>query len=180
MAAMSQASAFCAWVSAVRIILGEPVGQTVGYRVRFDSKVSASTRIEVLTEGILTRMLIDDATLDGVSTVIFDEFHERNINSDLALALTRKAQDIIRPDLKIVIMSATINATDICHALQAPLIESEGRMYNVETTYAADDIDSRDIPQAMAAAILQAHRQHEGDILAFLPGQGEIQKPFSR
>lgn len=157
-------------------ILGEPVGQTVGYRVRFDSKVSASTRIEVLTEGILTRMLIDDATLDGVSTVIFDEFHERNINSDLALALTRKAQDIIRPDLKIVIMSATINATDICHALQAPLIESEGRMYNVETTYAADDIDSRDIPQAMAAAILQAHRQHEGDILAFLPGQGEIQK----
>ena len=157
-------------------ILGEPVGQTVGYRVRFDSKISASTRIEVLTEGILTRMLIDDATLDGVSTVIFDEFHERNINSDLALALTRKAQDIIRPDLKIVIMSATINATDICHALQAPLIESEGRMYNVETTYAADDIDSRDIPQAMAAAILQAHRQHEGDILAFLPGQGEIQK----
>lgn len=157
-------------------ILGEPVGQTVGYRVRFDSKVSASTRIEVLTEGILTRMLIDDATLDGVSTVIFDEFHERNINSDLALALTRKAQDIIRPDLKIVIMSATINATDICHALQAPLIESEGRMYNVETTYAADDIDSRDIPQAMAAAILQAHRQHDGDILAFLPGQGEIQK----
>ncbi len=78
-------------------ILGEPVGQTVGYRVRFDSKISASTRIEVLTEGILTRMLIDDATLDGVSTVIFDEFHERNINSDLALALTRKAQDIIRP-----------------------------------------------------------------------------------
>lgn len=158
------------------IILGEPVGKTVGYRVRFDSKVSASTRIEVLTEGILTRMLIDDATLDGVSTVIFDEFHERSINSDLALALTRKAQDIIRPDLKIVIMSATINATDICHALQAPLIESEGRMYNVETNYAADDIDSRDIPQATAATILQAHRQHEGDILAFLPGQGEIQK----
>ena len=157
-------------------ILGEPVGKTVGYRVRFDSKVSASTRIEVLTEGILTRMLIDDATLDGVSTVIFDEFHERSINSDLALALTRKAQDIIRPDLKIVIMSATINATDICHALEAPLIESEGRKYSVETTYAADDIDSRDMPQAMAATILQAHRQHEGDILAFLPGQGEIQK----
>ena len=91
-------------------ILGEPVGKTVGYRVRFENKVSSETRIEVLTEGILTRMLIHDATLEGVSAVIFDEFHERSINSDLALALTRQAQEIIRPDLKIIIMSATIDA----------------------------------------------------------------------
>lgn len=106
-------------------ILDEPIGQTVGYRVRFDCKISPSTRIEVLTEGILSRMLIDDATLDGVSVVIFDEFHERSINSDLALTLTRQAQQIIRPDLKIVVMSATIDTTHICQSLQAPLIESE-------------------------------------------------------
>ena len=157
-------------------ILGESVGKTVGYRVRFDSKVSQDTRIEVLTEGILTRMLIDDATLDGVSTVIFDEFHERSINSDLALALTRQAQQIIRPDLKIVIMSATIDASSICQALQAPLIESQGKMYDVQTIYADNDIDRREVAQATAATILKAHRQHEGDILAFLPGQGEIIK----
>lgn len=157
-------------------ILGEPVGKTVGYRVRFDSKVSDDTRIEVLTEGILTRMLIDDATLEGVSTVIFDEFHERSINSDLALVLTRQAQQIIRPDLRIVIMSATIDATSICQALHAPLIESQGKMYDVETIYADEDVSRYEVAQAMAATILKAHRQHEGDILAFLPGQGEIQK----
>lgn len=98
-------------------MLGETVGRTIGYRVRFESKISSQTRIEVLTEGILTRMLVDDATLDGVSIVIFDEFHERNINSDLALALVRQTQQIIRPDLKIVVMSATIDAQAICQAL---------------------------------------------------------------
>ena len=157
-------------------ILGEAVGQTVGYRVRFESKVSAATRIEVLTEGILTRMLVDDATLEGVDAVIFDEFHERSIHSDLALAFTRKAQHIIRPDLKIVIMSATIDATRICHELQAPLIESEGRMYPVQTVHATEDCNRSDLPQAVATAIREAHREHEGDILAFLPGQYEIQK----
>ena len=91
-------------------ILGEPVGKTIGYRVRFESKVSDDTRIEVLTEGILTRMLVNDATLEGVSCLIFDEFHERSINSDLALALARQTQEIIRPDLKLIIMSATIDA----------------------------------------------------------------------
>ena len=105
-------------------ILGEKAGETVGYRVRFESKVSAKTRIEVLTEGILTRMLVDDATLDGVDVVIFDEFHERSINTDLALALTRQTQQVIRPDLKIVIMSATIATENICKQFDAPLIES--------------------------------------------------------
>ena len=157
-------------------ILGETVGETVGYRVRFESKVSKRTRIEVLTEGILTRMLVDDATLDGVSIVIFDEFHERSINSDLALALTRQAQEIIRPDLKIVIMSATIDACGICAALKAPLIESEGRMFPVELHYADEDTDPRDIAAVAASTTMEAYRKHEGDILVFLPGQAEIER----
>ena len=159
-------------------ILGETVGETVGYRVRFESKVSKRTRIEVLTEGILTRMLVDDATLDGVSIVIFDEFHERSINSDLALALTRQAQEIIRPDLKIVIMSATIDACGICAALKAPLIESEGRMFPVELHYADEDTDPRDIAALAASTTMEAYRKHEGDILVFLPGQAEIERCF--
>lgn len=157
-------------------MLGEKVGETVGYRVRFESRVSKQTCIEVLTEGILTRMLIDDPTLEGVSIVIFDEFHERSINSDLALALTRQAQDIIRPDLKIVIMSATIDASYICTALKAPLIESEGRMFPVEVINSKDDFDRRDTAKAVASAVIEAHDNHNGDILAFLPGQGDIEK----
>ena len=156
--------------------LGEPVGKTVGYRVRFESKVSADTRIEVLTEGILTRMLVDDATLEGVDAVIFDEFHERSIHSDLALALARQSQQIIRPDLKIIIMSATIETDEICQSLHAPLIESKGRMFPVKVTHAAEDTAVREMPRAAAQAIVKAHREEEGDILVFLPGQGEIEK----
>ena len=162
-------------------IIGEPVGKTVGYRVRFDNKISKDTRIEVLTEGILTRMLVSDPTLEGVSTIIFDEFHERSINSDLALALTLQAQGIIRPDLRIVIMSATIDASGICQALHAPLIESKGRMYPVEiiyedTTGYKNSYGYEDCAVATAAIIAKAHHAHKGDILAFLPGQGEIQR----
>ena len=159
-------------------MLGEQVGETVGYRVRFESRVSKRTRIEVLTEGILTRMIVDDATLDGVSVVIFDEFHERSINSDLALALTRQAQQIIRPDLKVVIMSATIDASNICAALQAPLIESEGRMFPVELHYADEDTNPRDIAAAAASTTIEAYKKYEGDILVFLPGQAEIERCF--
>ncbi len=159
-------------------MLGEQVGETVGYRVRFESRVSKRTRIEVLTEGILTRMIVDDATLDGVSVVIFDEFHERSINSDLALALTRQAQQIIRPDLKVVIMSATIDASNICAALQAPLIESEGRMFPVELHYADEDTDPHDIAAAAASTTIEAYKKYEGDILVFLPGQAEIERCF--
>lgn len=156
-------------------MLDEQVGETIGYRVRFESRVSKRTRIEVLTEGILTRMIVDDATLDGVSVVIFDEFHERSINSDLALAMTRQAQQIIRPDLKVVIMSATIDASNICAALQAPLIESEGRMFPVELHYADKDTDPRDIAAAAASTTIEAYKKYEGDILVFLPGQAEIE-----
>ena len=159
-------------------MLGEQVGETIGYRVRFESRVSKRTRIEVLTEGILTRMIVDDATLDGVSVVIFDEFHERSINSDLALALTRQAQQIIRPDLKVVIMSATIDTSNICAALQAPLIESEGRMFPVELHYADKDTDPRDIAAAAASTTIEAYKKYEGDILVFLPGQAEIERCY--
>ena len=156
-------------------MVGEPVGRTVGYRVRFESKVSAATRVEVLTEGILTRMLVDDPTLDGVSVVVFDEFHERNINSDLALALARQSQAIIRPDLKIVVMSATIDVGYICSAMDAPLIESKGRMYPVDIVNAAVDPTLRDIAQAAASAVVAANGKHGGDILVFLPGQADIE-----
>lgn len=164
-------------------MLGERVGQTVGYRVRFDSQVSSTTRIEVLTEGILTRMLVDDPTLDGVGVVVFDEFHERSLTSDLALALTREAQQVIRPDLRIVVMSATIDTADICHSLDdAPLVESAGRMYPVRVEHVGDDevVSPRMTPQEVATAvcraIVRAHADEEGDILAFLPGETEIRR----
>lgn len=110
-------------------LLGEPIGKTVGYRIRFETKVSKDTRVEVVTEGILTRMLIEDATLDGVNLVVFDEFHERSLTADLAFALTHQTQQIIRDDLKIAIMSATIDVDSICHSLQAPMIESQGKCF---------------------------------------------------
>lgn len=155
-------------------LLNENVGETVGYRIRFEKNVSSKTRIEVVTEGILTRMLIADPTLEGVSVVIFDEFHERSLNSDVSLAMTRESQDIVRPDLKIVIMSATIDATTICRELNAPLINSEGRMFDVEVINSERDIDVRNVSEEVARAVCKAHREHEGDILAFLPGQAEI------
>lgn len=157
-------------------LLGEPAGKTVGYRVRFDNKVTTETRIEVLTEGILTRKLVSDATLEGIDVVIFDEFHERSIHSDLALALTLQAQHIIRPDLKIIIMSATIDTVSICQSLHAPLIKCTGKMFPVKTIYTETEIDKYHIYKEVAAIVMRAHREHEGDILAFLPGQTDIQR----
>ena len=157
-------------------LLGEPVGKTVGYRIRFETRVSKDTRIEVLTEGILTRMLESDPTLEGVGVVIFDEFHERSLHSDLALALSRQAQQILRPDLRLLVMSATIDASAICEALQAPLLESHGRMYPVEILYAKEDTDRQDMPQAAASAVRRALQEQEGDVLVFLPGQSEIMR----
>lgn len=164
-------------------MLGEEVGMTVGYRVRFEKKVSKDTRIEVLTEGILTRMLTSDPTLEGVDVVIFDEYHERSLNSDLALALTRLAKDMIRPDLKIVIMSATIDADVICKTLSLPLIESGGKMFPVIPMWlpqgredSLEGANASDIAAAVASAVRKAHNANDGSILAFLPGQGEIEK----
>ena len=156
-------------------MIGERVGQTVGYTIRFESRVSDRTRIEVVTEGILQRMLVDDPTLDGISVVIFDEFHERSLYSDIAYAMTLEAQRLIRPDLKIVIMSATIDTDYICRRFDAPLIESKGRAYDVEIIRAAES-DANTCVADTAAAIRRALREQSGDILAFLPGQGEIMK----
>lgn len=156
-------------------MLGQSVGQTVGYSIRFESMVSARTRIEVVTEGILQRMLVEDPTLEGISAVIFDEFHERSLYSDVAYAVTLEAQRLIRPDLKIVIMSATIDAGYICRRFDAPLVESRGRAYDVNIIRAGDS-EASTCAEDTAAVIRRALREQTGDILAFLPGQGEIMK----
>ena len=157
-------------------LLGEGVGETVGYRIRFESRVSARTRIEVVTEGVLTRMLLDDPALEGVSAVVFDEFHERSLNTDEAFALTRQCQQLLRDDLRLVVMSATIDTATLRDALQCPVLESEGRMFPVEVIHTAEEADAQNVSQLTARTILQAHRDHEGDILAFLPGEGEIRR----
>ena len=154
--------------------LGEEVGQTVGYQIRFEKKISSKTRIEVVTEGILTRRLAEDPTLEGVGCVIFDEFHERSLQSDLAFCLTQETRSILRPELDIVVMSATIDATAICQALGAHEVSCQGRMYPVETVLSKDDILPSEIAETVAATVSRAHRELEGDILAFLPGQADI------
>lgn len=157
-------------------LLGEGVGDTVGYRIRFESRVSVRTRIEVVTEGVLTRMLLDDPALEGVAVVVFDEFHERSLNTDEAFALTRQCQQLLRDDLRLVVMSATIDTSTLRDALQCPVLESEGRMFPVEVIHTAEEADAQNVSQLTARTILQAHRDHEGDILAFLPGEGEIRR----
>ena len=157
-------------------MLGESVGRTVGYRVRFESRVSSDTRIEVLTEGVLTRLLCDDPTLEGVGAVIFDEFHERNLQSDVALALLRQTRGILRPELKLVIMSATIDAGAICAALDAPLIESSGKLFEVETSWTENDPPEADIPSLCASLSRSILKEREGDILVFLPSEAMIRR----
>lgn len=156
-------------------LLGEPVGETVGYRIRFESAVSESTRIEVLTEGILTRMIHSDNALEGVGMVIFDEFHERGIHADVSMALCREAQQVLRPDLRIMIMSATLNMPQLTQLLNAPVAESMGRQYPVEIIYYGEQ-DELMLPEMTAKTVVRAVRDHEGDTLVFLPGQGEIKK----
>ncbi len=157
-------------------LLGEPVGGTVGYRVHLESRVSARTRIEVVTEGVLTRMLRDDATLDGVAAVLFDEFHERSLHADLGLALTLHAAALVRDDLRIVVMSATLDAAPVAALLgDAPVIESHGRLFPVTTEYRAPR-DGQRADAAAAAAVRSALADTTGDILVFLPGQGEISR----
>ncbi|MBQ6952456.1 MAG: ATP-dependent helicase HrpB [Bacteroidales bacterium] len=155
-------------------LLGEAVGQTVGYRIRFETKISAKTRIEVLTEGILTRMLIEDPGLEGVSAVIFDEFHERSLSCDEALALTRQSQQLLREDLRILLMSATLDTAELARALDAPVVKSRGKLFPVEVRHAPRD--SEDCVADVVRTVREAHAAHEGDILAFLPGEAEIRR----
>jgi ATP-dependent helicase HrpB len=159
-------------------VMGEPCGRTVGYRIRGEAKVSDATRIEVVTEGILTRMVQDAPDLAGIGTVIFDEFHERSLNADLGLALTWEARGALRPDLRILVMSATLDAGPVAEMLDnAPLISSEGRAFPVDTRW----LDRAPGPEtrwdrAMADLIGQAMGENGGSCLAFLPGEGEIHR----
>ena len=162
-------------------LLNEEIGQTIGYRIRFENRTSKNTRIEVVTEGILTRMLQNDNALDDVGLVIFDEFHERSLNADLALALCYQVQQVLRNDLRILIMSATLDGAKLSALLNnAPIITSEGRQYPVSIQYLNSDARLPDGQEKtylhirMANAIKKALREHQGDILAFLPGAGEI------
>ena len=154
-------------------LLEEQIGMTVGYRIRFENRIGKTTRIEVLTEGILTRMLHDDNALDGVGMVIFDEFHERNLHADVAMALCREAQQVLRPDLRIMVMSATMDMPMLASMLQAKIVESAGRQFPVDIQYCGD-ADPYSLPAQMAGVIQKAARENEGDVLAFLPGQSEI------
>ena len=154
-------------------LLGEPVGKTIGYRIRFETKVSDQTKIEIVTEGILTRMLQSDNALENVGLVIFDEFHERSLHADVALALSLESQSILRPDLRILIMSATLNMPELQTLLSAPIVQSEGRQYPVEVIY-ANKSDAYLIAETTAQTVSRAVREQLGDILVFLPGAREI------
>ena len=180
-------------------LLGEQVGETVGYRTRLDAAVSAATRIEVITEGLLVRRLLSDPGLDGVAAVLLDEIHERSLESDLALALCRDLQRELRPELRLLAMSATPEANRLAALLgagagvstdasggvrrgaaNAEVIESAGRMFPVAVSYAARDIiQPRDLSDALARAVRTALAEHAGDILAFLPGMAEIRRAQS-
>ena len=156
--------------------LGEQVGGTVGLRVRFGSKVSKRTRIEVVTEGIFTRLILDDPSLEGIAAVLFDEFHERSLDADLGLALARDAQQGLREDLKLLVMSATIDGARVASLLDgAPVVESEGRSFPVAMRYLGRDPRAR-IEAQVADAVERALRAETGSALVFLPGAGEIRR----
>src|SRR3954447_22846738 len=156
--------------------IGERAGDTVGYRVRFGSKVSRATRIEVVTEGIFSRQILDDPELSGVAAVLFDEFHERSLDADLGLALARDAQIGLREDLRILVMSATLDGARVAKLLgDAPVIASEGRAFAVETRYIGRKPDAP-LERQMADAIALALRAEQGSVLAFLPGAAEIRR----
>lgn len=156
--------------------IGEKVGETVGLRVRFGSKVSGRTRIEVVTEGIFTRLVLDDPELSGIGAVLFDEFHERSLDADLGLALARDAQQGLREDLKIVVMSATLDGARVAKLLgDAPVVESEGRAFPVTTHYLGRDARAP-IDRQVADAAARALRAETGSLLVFLPGAGEIRR----
>src|SRR5258706_1336636 len=162
--------------AAVRMadLLGERDGETVGYRVRLDARVGPKTRIEVVTEGLLTRRLQSDPGVDGVGLLIFDEFHERSLNADLGLALALETQSALNEKLKILVMSATLDGARVAKLLsEAPLVRSEGRLHPIETRYVTPQPTAR-IEQSVASVIRRALAETEGGILVFLPGEGEI------
>lgn len=160
--------------------LGEKVGETVGYRVRMQTRVSARTRIEVVTEGVFTRMVLADPELAGVACVIFDEFHERSLDADLGLALARDSQRLLREDLRLLVMSATLDGAAVARLLDGcPVVESQGRMFPVETRYVGRD-DRLRLEDQVVRAVERALAEETGSLLVFLPGQGEILRTAER
>ncbi|PLK70183.1 ATP-dependent helicase HrpB [Rhizobium sp. TH135] len=166
--------------SRMAALLGETVGGTVGYRMRLDNRISARTRIEVVTEGVFVRMILDDPELQGVAAVLFDEFHERSLDADLGLALALDAQSALRPDLRILVMSATLDVERIASLLSGPpVIISQGRSFPVEVRHRDRPGDER-IEDAVASTVLKTLSEERGSILAFLPGQAEIRRVAER
>src|SRR3954447_12790542 len=156
--------------------LNENVGDTVGLRVRFGSKVSRRSRIEVVTEGVFTRLILDDPSLEGVGAVLFDEFHERSLDADLGLALARDAQEGLREDLKLLVMSATIDGARVAKLLHdAPVVESQGRAFRVEPRH-LPRAAREPVERPVAAAVLRALQAEKGSLLVFLPGAAEIRR----
>jgi ATP-dependent helicase HrpB len=157
--------------------LGEPIGQTVGYRIRGESRCSTMTRIEVVTEGILTRMIQSDPELSGIGMVIFDEFHERSLNADLGLALCLEISEALRDDLMLMVMSATLDAGPVADLMQAPIATSRGRSYPIEHHWLPQPL-ARDVrlPDATAALVREVLAKTTGGVLVFLPGEGEIRR----
>jgi ATP-dependent helicase HrpB len=161
-------------------LLGEQVGETVGYRMRLDNRISAKTRIEVVTEGVFARMILDDPELSGISTVIFDEFHERSLDADFGLALAIDVQSALREDLRILVMSATLDVERVAALLDhPPVIESTGRSFPIDIRY-QDRAGGERIEDVMVRAIADFHASESGSILAFLPGQAEITRTVER
>ncbi|MDZ4109534.1 MAG: ATP-dependent helicase HrpB [Brevundimonas sp.] len=160
--------------------LGEATGDTVGYRTRLQSRIGPKTRIEVITEGVFTRMILDDPGLEGVGAVLFDEFHERSLDADLGLALAREAQGLLREDLRLLVMSATLDIAGVSKLLDgAPVIEAGGRMFPVQTRYLGRSPVER-IEDVVARTVVQALGEEGGSVLVFLPGQGEIHRTAQR
>jgi ATP-dependent helicase HrpB len=159
--------------------LGEELGETIGLRMRLESKISRRTRIEVVTEGVFARMILDDPSLDGVAAVLFDEFHERSLDADLGLALALDAQGGLREDLRLVAMSATLDGARVARLMDAQIIESAGRAFPVETRYLGRDASER-IEESATRAIVRALAEESGSILVFLPGQAEIARVAAR
>ncbi len=169
-----------ATASRMASLLGEPVGESVGYRMRLDNRVSARTRIEVVTEGVFARMILEDPELVGVSAVLFDEYHERSLDADVGLALALDVQSALREDLRLLVMSATLDVERVAALLDDPaVIKSEGRTFPIEIRH-RDRSAAERIEDAMAATIIEAHRSEQGSILAFLPGQAEITRTVER
>lgn len=156
-------------------MLGEEVGPTIGYTIKLESKVTDTTQIEVITEGVLTRRLQNDNFLEGIGLVIFDEFHERSIHADTALVFCRQVQQLIRPDLRILLMSATVNAPELGKLLDCKIIEAEGKQYPVDLIYTGET-DVFFLPETVARLTVKAVKDHPGDVLIFMPGEAEITK----